>query len=545
LKKQFAIKILPPAATADERAVARFRREMEAIGRLDHHHIVRATDAGEDRGIHFLVMELIDGIDLWRLVRLCAPLSVADACELVRQAALGLQCAHEHGLVHRDVKPSNLVLSRKGEVKVLDLGLALLNRVGPESTEVSVSGEMMGTADYMAPEQWEASHDVDIRADVYSLGCTLYTLLVGRPPFAGAEYATPMKKMTAHARAPVPAAAGHRDDVSPELEAVLARMAAKSPADRYPTPGEAVRALEPFARGADLPGLAARALALADPGLAAAHDRPTLPEAGAMVTPPPEPVLPVTSTATGPPVRRWRRVTAIVAAAAVLVAAAAAIGLWQWRTKPPAPPPRSDGWQNLLTAKPKTRFWPPADVARLDYDADKEVLWVHHPTRALIPLGTTEARDYKLQIGFRQPLWVGGCGVYFGGRPADAPFVFRFQTVELVGPRQNGSQSFLLSRGTGSVVQNKPGDKPDLRAQGAVSWLLKSNPDTSEQMLELAVKSGRLATVRWSGEPCPDLLADRAAKQAEEDGIGCQGEFGITCVGAGVIVTTARFLPLE
>jgi serine/threonine protein kinase len=546
LKKELAVKILPPEATADERAVARFRREMEAIGRLDDPHIVRATDAGEAGGIHFLVMELVDGIDLTRLVRYCSPLPVADACDLVRQAALGLQCAHEHGLVHRDIKPSNLVLSRKGVVKVLDLGLALLSRVETGSPEMTANGQVMGTADYMAPEQWEASHDVDIRADIYSLGCTLYTLLVGKPPFSGGEYATPMRKMTAHAKAPVPLAAVNREDVPESLKLLLARLAAKSPDDRPATPAAAALALEPFARGADLAALAERALSQASPGQPAPPDRPTLPESDRLLTASPEVPLAVTPTAHPPASARRKRGAVAIAAGVVLVtvtAAVAALGLWLWGHKPP--PPKPGGWQNLLTAAPKERFWPPSDIARLDFDPRKEVLWIDHPTRALIPLGTTDARSYKLQIGFRQALWVGGFGVYFGGRRGDAPFVFRLQMVELLSPPRNGPQSFRLERGIGLIRQEKPNDEPGLRTQGTASWPLKEPPDTAEQILELLVKPDGLAAVRWNGEPCPALVTAHPAQQAGQEGIGCQGEFGICCLGSSVKITTARFLPLE
>ena len=154
-----------------------------------------AHDAGEADGTHFLVMEYVDGIDLSNLVRQHGPLPVAEACELIRQAALGLQHAHEHGLVHRDIKPANLLLTTGGQVKILDLGLALLAVDTRRPTnELTADRPVMGTADYMSPEQAGDSHAVDIRADIYSLGCTLYKLLTGKAPFSGSKYSSNLKK---------------------------------------------------------------------------------------------------------------------------------------------------------------------------------------------------------------------------------------------------------------------------------------------------------------------------------------------------------------
>ena len=188
----------------DGGAVARFQREMKAVGRLEHPNIVRAMDAGEVDDTHFLVMEYVPGIDLSDLSRRIGPMQIADACELVRQAAVGLQEAHEHGMVHRDIKPSNLILAqprRRQEmpsVKILDLGLALLSEaLSPDQQGLTTTGQMMGTLDYMAPEQGGDSHQVDIRADVYSLGATLYKLLCGEAPFGAAKYDTPVKKLVA------------------------------------------------------------------------------------------------------------------------------------------------------------------------------------------------------------------------------------------------------------------------------------------------------------------------------------------------------------
>jgi serine/threonine protein kinase len=255
LEKVVAVKLLLAGRADDPQAVARFRREMRAVGRLNHPHIVRATDAGEADGYHFLAMDFVEGIDLARLVKARGPLPVAAACELVRQAALGLQHAHEHGLVHRDIKPSNLMLGRDGRVQVLDLGLARLHANRQAGDELTTPDQIMGTLDYMAPEQAGGAHGVDIRADIYSLGCTLYQLLTGRPPFAGPQFVHPAQKLAAHLHFPPPPLQGQRPHVPAALAAVVARMLAKQPADRFATPAEVANALAPFAGGYDLTGL--------------------------------------------------------------------------------------------------------------------------------------------------------------------------------------------------------------------------------------------------------------------------------------------------
>ena len=209
-----ALKLLPANRFRDPHAVSRFRREIEAIARVDHPNIVRASDAGEHDGIHFLVMELIDGADLSTLVRRCGPLPIAEACELTRQAAVALQHAHEHGLVHRDVKPSNIMLDRNGTAKLLDLGLV---RLGDRSAggDLTTTGQLLGTFDYMAPEQASDIQRVDIRADLYSLGCTMYFLLTGQPPFGDAQYRTVVRKIVAHAKDEAPPVTDLRPEVPP------------------------------------------------------------------------------------------------------------------------------------------------------------------------------------------------------------------------------------------------------------------------------------------------------------------------------------------
>lgn len=252
LDRVVAIKILPAHLTGDTAAVSRFEQEMRAVGRLDHPNVVRATDAGEASGQHYLAMEYVDGVDVGKLLKKHGRLPLAESCEIIRQAAIGLQHAFEHDLVHRDIKPSNLMLSRAGTVKLLDLGLARVFREGAVEDDLTHTGQIIGTFDYMAPEQSDNSRGVDIRADIYSLGCTLFALVAGAPPFSGEAYRSVRGKLKAHAETPPP----NLHSIDPELPerfaAVTSRMLAKRPEDRYATPLDVATALAPFAKGADL-----------------------------------------------------------------------------------------------------------------------------------------------------------------------------------------------------------------------------------------------------------------------------------------------------
>jgi serine/threonine protein kinase len=246
MHRPVALKIIHGQRLERPALLQRFQREIRALARLDHPNIVRAEYADEVGGRHFLVMEYVPGRNLACLVKERGPLPVAQACDYLRQAALALQHAHERGMVHRDVKPSNLLVTPEGQVKLLDLGLALVRAEQPAG-ELTATGQFMGTYDYMAPEQWDNTHTVDIRADLYSLGCTLYFLLAGRPPFGDPEHASVTRKMRGHTTEPVPGIRQFRPNVPDALEALLRRLLAKAPADRYATPAEVAAGLEPFA----------------------------------------------------------------------------------------------------------------------------------------------------------------------------------------------------------------------------------------------------------------------------------------------------------
>jgi eukaryotic-like serine/threonine-protein kinase len=253
-RRLVAIKVSDPGLAGGD-IVARFRQEQLLAVRLAHPNLVAACDAGRVEGVPYLVLELVEGHSLDWLLRQRGPLPVAEACEVARQAALALQHLHKHGLVHRDVKPANLMLTPSRQVKVLDLGVARLgNGLGQEGP-ITSPGQFLGTLDYMAPEQCLDSHAVDGRADIYALGCTLYELLTGRPPFAGPAHESVFLKMKAHVEAPVPPVQGRRPEVPERLAAVLERMLAKDPTRRFVSAAGVVAALQPFAAGADLAGL--------------------------------------------------------------------------------------------------------------------------------------------------------------------------------------------------------------------------------------------------------------------------------------------------
>jgi serine/threonine protein kinase/WD40 repeat protein len=269
MNRLVALKVIKPHLVQSDAAVRRFRREVQAAARLHHPNIVTAYDAEQAGDLHYLVMEFVDGVSLDEVLHQRGPLPIDEACQYIRQTALALQHAHELGMIHRDVKPHNLMVmnaeSRAAHalapvIKVLDFGLAgFVNEAAVEEIErhdpqnaapvadalmqLTQMGVTMGTPDYIAPEQAQDAHTADIRSDIYSLGCTFYTLLSGRTPFQGASV---LDKIRAHAESDAPPLRSLRPELPAKLEAIVLKMMAKDPALRYQTPAEVAEALQQF-----------------------------------------------------------------------------------------------------------------------------------------------------------------------------------------------------------------------------------------------------------------------------------------------------------
>lgn len=247
MKRIVALKVLAASLSSDEVFVKRFQREVETIAALGHPGIVMAYDADEAEIGHFLVMEFVNGRDLAACIDREGSFSIGRAVNYTLQAARGLAYAHSQGIIHRDIKPHNLLLDNHGAVKVTDLGLARLSH-GAEGTasgsELTMVGGVMGTVDYMPPEQAVDSTTIDHRADIYSLGCTLHYLLTGKPPYSGS---TIMAILLKHRDAEIPTLSAVRPGIPPQLDDLFRRMLAKHADQRVQRMSEVVAELEAIA----------------------------------------------------------------------------------------------------------------------------------------------------------------------------------------------------------------------------------------------------------------------------------------------------------
>jgi len=244
MRRRVAIKVLPPAKAEEPAALGRFYREARAAAALDHPNIVRTHDIDQDGNLHFLVMEYVDGSSLLDIVKKIGPMSIKRAIHYTWQSIQGLDHAYKVGVIHRDIKPGNILVDRFGTAKILDMGLARFYNADDDMLTLKYDEKsVLGTADYVAPEQTVNSHNVDVRADIYALGATFYYLLAGHPPFPDGTIA---QKLIAHQTREPTSIRQLRPEVPVEIEVILKKMLAKSVEDRYRVPEEIYQALMPY-----------------------------------------------------------------------------------------------------------------------------------------------------------------------------------------------------------------------------------------------------------------------------------------------------------
>ena len=406
LEREVAVKLL---LRASSQFVDEFLHEMRVVGKLDHPNIIRATDAGEHDGVYFLVMEFVPGLDVSSLLRRTGPLPLADACEIARQCALGLEVAHRNELVHRDVKTSNLLFTHKGEVKILDLGLATIASGGPsaESGQSGQSSGPRGTADYMAPEQWHA-RAVTGKADLYSLGCTLFKLITGSPPFRPLpDNASSLQE--AHLNNEPPTISSRRDDIPAELDRLVSKLLAKDPDDRPATAREVATMLEPFADESNLFGLLSQHCSeLTSQRTEEVNQRR--------------------------PARRRQKVNVRRRVLLLMTFAVAATGLavanvWLF---PHRAPIDTGSWRSLAPARPALLNYQPESGTTLDR-RDDGTLMLDSPELALLHFGKPLTGAYRWRATLQRKSWEKFAGVFFRLRKSGEDGL-AFHTFEIHDP---------------------------------------------------------------------------------------------------------------
>lgn len=562
LGQTVAIKFLAPNALADPQALSRFYGEMKAVGRVSHPHIVRALDAGQYDGHHILVMEFVDGICVRRLLNKKNPIPIAVACEIVRQAALGLSAIHAAGMIHRDIKPSNLFLCSDGMVKVLDLGLAR-PAIDRSEGELTLTGNVLGTVDYMPPEQAQNSRSVDARADLYSLGCTLYALLAGAPPFDGPSQSLE-SRLRAHRESTPRDLRDVRTDVPNEVSDLVIKLLAKRREDRVQTADELIENLSTFTANTDLrswkqefektlepaqpshTSLSSRAFASAsvDTSIPSASTRL---QTGSVGPPDPASVKPK-------PQSRWVLRFIYLAIAVTLVPLAVWSVFLISREKIPSTPPDSfhraglrvfteesaQKWCPLLDRPPVEVFWPSSNaLASHTWDPDQQQLRVTNDRFGLLGFGITDSLDFSLQIGIHQNRWEGGTGVYLGlrGWSPETPDVSWTGLWFQISQFQRSKATFYRIDLMSIELKIDPSGRRELLTNTLASE--KIEKPAGEATFEIVTNAGKVTRIRFDGKLLNDL---KRAVDKQPNPIDWTGAFGVLVQSADSTFRNCQFM---
>jgi serine/threonine protein kinase len=553
LQRRVALKMLRPAIAKDKQFLDRFYREIRALGKvLDNQHVILATDGGEEDGIPFLTMEYIEGLDLDRLLQANGgTLPVGQACEMIYQAAIGLESIHQHGLIHRDLKPTNLMRTHQGAVKILDLGLARLVQGDDEQSELTPTFGILGTLDYQAPEQAQDPHGADIRADIYSLGCTLYKLLSGDVPFKDFSR---LDKIRAHAREPMPELPAN---IPEGVRAIVGKMMAKDRAARYQTPKEVAVALAPFADrdpgltityqkndlvAAPTPFGGKTPVNSVDETLSAIHD----------VTPT---IFPAKETEARPPRRTARWAIGVSLLLTCLAGAALAFIRIPDESKRPVSLDRINVRETrfLLEREPQKIIWNTQNGnAEYRYEPRKLSVLCAANESSLFLLGDVTVPSYDLQIRIFQPEWTEGVGIVLGYRKVPEPYPLFMNSKNMVVAKlqllhvrrtKNRDNAFELNIVRSTALHYvEPNGKEGIQRSEQARNIIRNL--RNEKMLTIMVENRRLSNVFLDGMAPLDGLVG-----AEQDKIFPpelhQGGIGVWVKGTHAVFSDAAFRVLR
>ncbi len=454
LEKTVAVKVLGSSVKNSAQAIARFSAEMKLIGSLAHPHIVRATDAGEVDGLHFLVMEYVEGIDAAQLLFREGKLSVPVGCEIVRQAALGLHFAHSKSLIHRDVKPSNLLVAASGQVKLLDLGVA--TRVEESSHEPTADKAIVGTLSYMAPEQRSASLSSDARADIYGLGKTLIKLLVGKSS-SSSDLAMDDLPSTAPT----------------DVQSLISSMVATNPDDRPATAGAVAKALSPHADQQALIDLVTKLF-------------PNRSDSG---IPSDEFATRAKSSTVNRSRRRW------IAAAVGIGIAGASAAFWL-----PQSGIKKARWRTLEAVDTNLLF--PADDSAATFEIREDGrIEMRSNEISLLRLGQPLLGTFSFNV-ILHPRENKSSGVFFAGQRVGQQLTF--QTIELghdPSSETQGSQ-MVWSRWTANL--NNQSETPNAKRETLATLAIEPTIGVSRDQLQITCGRRSMPEVRINGAPFPD-----------------------------------------